>query len=285
MDATTPPGTLWALKELHPHVRRNPTELALLRVEAYRTALFSHPHLVSPRAFDPAGGALGLAYVDGVSLAYLLDAGRRAGGSLDPAVVVRVLLDVLSALEAVHAERDDGTRLVHGDVNPRNVLVDRSGHAWLGDFGAAAPANMVTPFRGTLAYAAPEVLRNAAGGPASDLFSVAVMGWEALRGERLFRRRTASETMVAVVEQPAPPVDQRRPALRALREGFEEALRPDLAHRPATAATWAQHLAAAIAPAARGIVGELVAHRAAAEFTRRDQALADVRQHLGCSSR
>ena len=272
----------WALKELHPSAVADANVVAGFQAEAYRTAALHHPHIVAARAFDSGASALGLAYVDGVSLAYLLDASRIAGSSLPPSIVVRIGLDVLSALAAVHAVTSDQGEavagLVHGDVNPRNVLVDRAGTAWLCDFGAAAPAYQIAPFRGTWAYAAPEVLTGRGCYPASDVFSAAVMLWEALRGQRLFRRTTAAETMMAVVETPAEVLDVGRPDLRALADCFRAALRTRIEERTATAAVFARALTDAQSPASRADVGTVVTTLAAVEFARRQNpALASVR--------
>jgi serine/threonine protein kinase len=98
--------------------------------------------------------------------------------------VVRLLLDVLSGLSVLHEDVEDGVGFVHGDVSPRNILVDNDGTArlvpvlsrhWLVE--APPPAN---------GYAAPEFLLSAHVDARADLFSVGVMLGEALTGKPLF---------------------------------------------------------------------------------------------------
>jgi serine/threonine protein kinase len=98
--------------------------------------------------------------------------GERTG-RVDGAWVARAAERAFEALAALH-----GAGVVHGDISPRNVLVDDEGaRAVLVDLGLATapelPAMPPGPFRGTLAYAAPEVARGEPFGPQADLFAMA----------------------------------------------------------------------------------------------------------------
>ncbi|MEO7126174.1 MAG: serine/threonine-protein kinase [Nakamurella sp.] len=135
-----------------------------------------HPHVV--RAIDVVLGkeAIGLVFpwMEGGSLADLVAVRRR----LRWPETLTVLIPLADALAAAH-ERD----FVHGDVSAGNVLFDGAGRPMLADFGAARAATesgadvFVTP-----QDVAPEIVRGAVPGPASDLFSLGSIALTCLRG-------------------------------------------------------------------------------------------------------
>ena len=133
---------------------------------------------------------------------------ERAVGSLVdfPTRDVRDLADqLLQALAHVHARG-----LVHSDIKPGNVLVGRDQHYKLADFGLARPVD--TPIQeasGTLRYMSPEQVRRASRelGPASDLYSLGILLFEAIFGYAPFQG-TPATVMRSHVERPLPfPVD------------------------------------------------------------------------------
>lgn len=141
-----------------------------------------------------------LELADGPSLAAVLEMLSKRGTSLAPELTARVVSDVLVALVDVHA-----AGLVHADVNPRNVVVDRTGRARLVDFGSCGPPRLTEGgVIGSLAYAAPELILTRRIDTACDLWSVGVLAWECLHGRRLFRAETWSRTLSMVVERPLP---------------------------------------------------------------------------------
>jgi serine/threonine-protein kinase len=101
---------------------------------------------------------------------------------------------VLRALEAAHTRLDDlgdVTPVLHRDVTPGNILLDRCGATKLADFGLAramdrAPRTRPNIVKGKLSYLAPELVQGQAPSVKSDLFSLGVVLWEALSGKRLF---------------------------------------------------------------------------------------------------
>lgn len=138
-------------------------------------------------------------FVDGPSLAEFMDR-----GPVTPAAIVAIVADVAAALGAAHA-----AGVVHRDVTPANIMLNRRGRAVLGDFGIAkdlsdaAGATLTGGFIGTPAYASPEQLAGAPVSPASDQYSLACVVYELLTGRRPF-----SGTAAAVVDahlRAAPP--------------------------------------------------------------------------------
>ncbi len=172
-----------------------------------RRAMFEHEvrmlqslnHASCP-TLHAAGDQDGIPYmvmdrVDGVELSTLLGHTDAAPRALTKEVAVYIMGQLADALHHVHGLEfldDDGPTplaVVHRNISPSNVMVSRNGDAVLIGFGCSKsawlPAQYDAAGAGNLAYMAPE--RIASGGEASqntDLFSMAVMLWEMLRGER-----------------------------------------------------------------------------------------------------
>jgi serine/threonine protein kinase len=125
-------------------------------------------------------------------------------GSLPPAAVARIGLDVLAALEAAHA-----AGIVHRDVKPANVLVDSTGHARLTDFGIATtagdPALTGGALIGSPPYMAPERATGEDSGPAADLWSLGATLYCAVEGHPPFEKDEPMATLMAVVTEDPPP--------------------------------------------------------------------------------
>jgi eukaryotic-like serine/threonine-protein kinase len=171
---------------------------------------FNHPCIPTLHA---SGDQDGVAYmvldrVDGVSLATLLrhDGEPRA---LHRDIAVYVLGQLVDAVRHVHSleylEDGEPTPLgvVHRDLGPHSVWVSRRGDVILYDSSVAysqwLPPEHDEPNAGTLATMAPERLApGARATEASDLFAMAVILWECLRGERLFQGKDDAATREAI---------------------------------------------------------------------------------------
>jgi serine/threonine-protein kinase len=272
------PGDIVALKRAHPHLAHEPDVREMWEREARYTRAIRHPCVVAGRGLIDAPGELVMAldYVHGPSLAALLDACARTGDSLPVPFVTRVVLDLLAALGAVHALREeDGAIVVHGDVNPRNVLVDVRGRAFLCDLGLAgpeAPYEERGVFRGSAAYSAPETVVRGERRVASDLFAIGVVLWETLRTERLFRGAGEADSLRRVVDLEPPPLDLDRPDLAPYAPLVSACLSKDPAARPPTADACTAALAGA-SVASREEVAAIVKDRAAPELARREASM------------
>jgi hypothetical protein len=157
------------------------SEHARLLRRAQRIAQLRHPNLVRMLPM-PGGAGLAPTLTQGRRLSDFTPSGTFKRFQLEQ--VVRLLLDVLSGLSALHEDVEDGVGFVHGEVCPRHIYVADDGTArlvpllsrhWL--LEAATISN---------GYAAPEFLLSARVDPRADLFSVGVMLGEALTGKPLF---------------------------------------------------------------------------------------------------
>ncbi len=152
-----------------------------MRREAETVRELSHPNIVTLyEYFEEAGRSfIAMEYVDGETLFERV----RAHGPLSEEETVAVGGDMASALREAHR-----CGVLHRDVKPRNVLMDREGRAKLTDFGSArldghATLTMTGGLVGTLAYAAPELMAGERGDARSDLYSLGLTLYFALTGE------------------------------------------------------------------------------------------------------
>lgn len=123
-------------------------------------------------------------YIDGESLRVFID--RHA--PCDVWQTHDLLTKIGMAVRVMHRNY-----LLHQDIKPENILLTKSGAVKLIDFGSASSAilkDSTRPPGGDLHYAAPEYYSDAPKGVHSDLFSIAVIGFELLTGERPFRAQT-----------------------------------------------------------------------------------------------
>ncbi|MGZ9935447.1 serine/threonine-protein kinase [Streptomyces sp. NC-S4] len=173
--------------------------------EARALARLAHPHVVTiHHIVEPAEGTDGHPWIvmEMVRGGSLHD--RLESGPMPPAEVVRLGLDVLSALRAAHAEG-----ILHRDVKPANVLLRPDGSAVLTDFGIAAlhdstGLTATGVLIGSPEYIAPERVRGEEGLAASDLWSLGMLLYVAAEGTNPLRRATSLATVVAVLDEPIP---------------------------------------------------------------------------------
>jgi hypothetical protein len=152
-------------------------DMARVLRRSQAVARLRHPNLV--RMLPLPGGA-GLSPVLG-NARRLADFTLPAGTfkRFDLEQVVRLLLDVLSGLAALHEVVTDGQAFVHGHVSPQHIYIDEHGTARLVPLLSGAKIE-------DIGYTAPERLVAGAADARADVFSVGVMLWEALAGKRLF---------------------------------------------------------------------------------------------------
>src|SRR5262249_46080904 len=203
-----------AIKVLPPDVAFNADVRARFIREAQTSAPLNHPNIVPIYAVDEKdGGSLVyfvMAFVDGESLGIRLS--REGAWPVDR--TVRVLRDVADALAYAHARG-----VVHRDIKPDNILIDRaSGRPMVTDFGiarAAAGESRLTVTGvavGTPAYMSPEqALGEREVDGRSDLYSLAVVGDHMLAGETPFKAANTPAMLVKHVSERPHPIRKLRP--------------------------------------------------------------------------
>src|SRR5579883_1398867 len=169
---------------------------------------------------------------------------RNATQRLTVERVIEIMIQTCRGLQAAH---ENG--LIHRDVKPSNIFVMEDDTVKVIDFGVAhlAGADTVTGMKGTLQYMSPEQLEMKPTSPASDIFSLAVVCYEALTGRKPFARRTDTETVEAIRHHvPAPVCDLNPLVSQLLSRVIHKALAKAPYHRYSTAREFAEVLQKAL---------------------------------------
>ena len=177
-------GAEVAIKLIRATYLEDEEALARFAREARFTARLDHPNVVpilDVLALDAGGIALIMAHVAGRTLKQWI----RDSGRLNPEHAERVIRDIANGLNAAH-----GLGIVHRDVKPENIFIDDTGRALLADFGLARSMTNETQLTmsgvaiGTPAYMPPEQIDGGVIDARGDIYSLGLVGWEALSGQR-----------------------------------------------------------------------------------------------------
>jgi serine/threonine-protein kinase len=214
-------GRSVAIKVLRPELSDDPEFLHRFRIEARTVASLDHTGIAAVHDYGEDEGRTGkrtaylvMELVRGEPLSTLI-----ARGPIEPDETLRLIEEAAWALQAAH-ERG----FVHRDVKPGNILVRTDGLVKLTDFGIAKAADAVPVTRsgmvmGTAHYIAPEQASGGEAGPAGDVYSLGIVGYECLVGHRPFRAESAVAVAMMQVRDQPPPLPLNIPAnIRALIE-------------------------------------------------------------------
>lgn len=186
--------------------------------EAALSRQLDHPNIVG---FHDAGyendmiAYLALEFIDGESLEALM----KRENQVSYATIYRITVDLLAGLGYAHARG-----IVHRDLKPANVLLTHDRSAKLADFGIARPEESTLTVAGqrlgTPLYTAPENITGAQVTPRSDLFSLGVVVYEMIAGQKPFTGRSMQEVLVAVVMKSPAPLESHRPGVDPAWQAF-----------------------------------------------------------------
>jgi serine/threonine-protein kinase len=225
--------------------------------EAHAAARLSHAGIVTiyDADEDPDDGTpfIAMEYVPGRSLREEFD----RVGRLDPE---RAATMACAVADALHAAHDEG--IVHRDVKPANLLIrDADGAIKVADFGVArvttSELTQSGTSLGTPAYMSPEQIEGCAIDGRSDLFSLAVILYEALSGERPFDGDSIPAVIYSVTRETPIPISKRAPGVpRGLDEFFDRALAKSPDQRFPDGKSFKEALESACRPDRESAVGE-----------------------------
>jgi serine/threonine protein kinase len=203
-----------AIKVLPPDQAGAPQLRDRFKREARIAARLNHPYIVPLHTFGEVDGLVYfvMGFVTGESLASRL----HRVGRLDTEEARTLLLHMADALDYAHRQG-----VVHRDIKPDNILIDEaSGFPMLTDFGIAkatmGDTQLTTAgqFMGTPDYMSPEqVSGKHEVGPASDLYSLGIVGYEMLSGQLPFEAATPMDAMTQRLTQAPRPLRSAAPDL------------------------------------------------------------------------
>ncbi|OUS97520.1 Stk1 family PASTA domain-containing Ser/Thr kinase [Rhodococcus sp. NCIMB 12038] len=190
-----------AIKVLRADLARDPTFYLRFRREAQNAAALNHPAIVAVYDTGEAETDAGplpyivMEYVDGDTLRDIV----RGEGPMAPRRAMEVISDVCAALDFSHRNG-----IVHRDVKPANVMINRAGAVKVMDFGiaraisdASSPMTQTAAVIGTAQYLSPEQARGEQVDARSDVYSLGCVLFEILTGEPPFK----GDSPVAVAYQ------------------------------------------------------------------------------------
>jgi serine/threonine protein kinase len=258
-----------AIKRMHAGFSSDPQFVEMFIAEARLVARLHHPNIITLHDVGVDRGQLYLAMelVDGVSLSRINRSLARRRQRMPVRVVVEVGIQVADALAHAHGLTDDSGRwleLVHRDVSPQNILIDRTGVVKLADFGIARTAQQVQRtatgvLKGKVPYVSPEQVRADPYDHRADLYALGVVLFELATGRTPYDAPSEAALIYQIV--------QGRAEL-ALLHGCDEVVaavvRACLSNEPAGRPTSAVSMRQSLLPrreevAARRELGELVA--------------------------
>ena len=246
-----------AIKRILPHFSDNEDFVTMFIDEAKLAAQLTHPNIVQIFDLGKAGSSyyIAMEYVNGRDLRTLLRKVREYRMPFPEQVAAFVVMRVAAALDYAHRKRgfdDKELKLVHRDISPQNVILSTEGSVKLVDFGIAKAASKAShtvagALKGKLLYMSPE---QATGQPLdnrSDLYSLGLVLFELLTGERCFQadselgvlekvrlgrisdlaslNPTVSRDMVAIVNKALQKgVDHRYPSARFMERDLRDYL-------------------------------------------------------------
>ena len=196
-----------AIKRLEPPLNQDPRTRARFDREGRALAQLSHPNVVTliDRGSTDNDEYLVFEYVEGKSLKELVKE-----KPLDPAEAGRILGQVAEGLAAAHQGG-----MVHRDVKPQNILLDRNGHAKITDFGIATGPDWTRVTKagsiiGSARYMSPEQVRSKPVDVRSDIYSLGVVMYEMLAGHPPFDGANMPEIARHHLNTSPPPLSQIR---------------------------------------------------------------------------
>jgi serine/threonine-protein kinase len=247
-------GRAVAIKVLRSDLAEQDKLRARFEREARAAARINHPNVV---AIYDIGEEAGVPFIVMERLPGHSLAGELTTGRLGQARACALGLEVLSAIDAAHQ-----LGVIHRDIKPGNILLDPESHAKVADFGIAKLAEedsqttMGMVF-GTASYLAPERLAGHIATPASDLYAVGVLLFEALAGRPPFQGDTPLALVEAISRGVSEPLGRLRPDVDpAVVAVVERAMRQDPEARFASASDMRAALAAASQTTDATSVGE-----------------------------
>ncbi len=243
----------FALKRMLPGLQEDPEAREAFLTEADVAPMLRHPNLVRVYASGEHErcGWLAMELVEGWDLEALREA--KPGVQWPPHLAIYILVRVLAGLHYLHgATGSSGTPLglIHRDVTPSNVFLDRQGRVKVGDLGIAivsglgegSPDGRVT---GKLRYLSPEQVVAGELAPSTDVFAAGAILFELLTGRFAFDQEGDEAVMVAVRDGRVPKLSRLVPGVPGgLVDVVHRALHRSLRRRYSTAAAFRDALEA-----------------------------------------
>ena len=201
------------IKRILPHLADDKKFVEMFLDEARIAAQFNHPNIAQIFDLGEVEGAyfIAIEFVDGYDLSNIIERLNHFGKRVPSPIAARIISDALGGLGYAHEFKDPRTgedlNLVHRDISPQNILVNRNGQTKLVDFGVAKAKNssnktQAGAVKGKFCYMAPEQIAGEALDGRCDVFAMGIVLYELLLGMRPFGEHSDLLAITAIVNQP-----------------------------------------------------------------------------------
>lgn len=198
-----------AVKILRLDLQKEPQTLARFQREALATSELSHPNIVSVLDVGTDHGLpyMVMEYVDGPNLEEYI----QKKSPLDLHEVIRIMDQILSAMTLAHKHN-----VIHRDLKPQNVLMDKKGNIKIADFGIAVALNQssitqTNSAMGSVHYMSPEQTRGGLVTKQSDIYSLGIILYELITGKVPFNGDTPVAIALKHAQEPIPSIRKKDP--------------------------------------------------------------------------
>lgn len=208
------------IKRILPHIAANKEFIDMLVAEAKIAVNLSHGNIAQIFDLGKVGNDyfIVMEYVDGKNLSQIQRAALESRQRVPVEHCVYFISALCDALDYMHRKKDEQgneLKIVHRDISPQNIIVSYSGNVKVVDFGVAKAAFKLGEgekgiLKGKFAYMSPEQAEGDEIDSRSDIFSAGTVLWEMLVAQRLFKKKSNSETVMAVKEMPILPPSKFR---------------------------------------------------------------------------
>ena len=243
-----------ALKRMLPTLAEDERFVTMFLDEGRLAANISSPNVVSTLDLGRASDDslyLVMELVVGVPLSRLLREVLGSGHYLPHSVAVEILAQAAQGLHDAHEATTpigDPMKLIHRDVSPQNILIDRHGQTRITDFGVARALQRHShtqsgEVKGKMSYFAPEQAGAKELDRRVDVFALGIVAWETFAGRRLFKAENPLQILQKILKEPVPTLLEVRPKIPvAISKCVERALQKDPEDRYNTCAEFAHAL-------------------------------------------
>lgn len=283
---------LRAVKRIAPHLAEDRAFVAMFLDEGRVSSRVSSPHVVRTLELgqtDDGSLYIAMELVVGVTWAELASTALKRGALIPVPIVVEMAAQAADGLHDAHEARTlegELLEIVHRDISPQNLLVGADGLVRVTDFGIARARiaryahTSQGQRKGKVAYFSPEQSRGEALDRRSDLFSLAIVVWETLAGERLFGGVSYADKIMLLRKAHVPDLCAIRPEVPpAVAAALARALSASRDDRQATAAELAGELRRAAREAgAAATSADVAAYLARADLPRLASLRAQIRE-------
>lgn len=194
-----------AVKVLRTDFHQSPDAMRRFRREALSATQLTHPNIVGVYDVGEAGGTnyIVMEYVQGTDLKEYI----HQNGPLHPIEAVRIMMQIVSAIATAHQNR-----IIHRDIKPQNILIDRKGNVKITDFGIAIALSetsltQTNTLLGSVHYLSPEQARGGMATVRTDIYALGIVLYELLTGHVPFDGESAVSIALKHFQEPLPRIN------------------------------------------------------------------------------